>query len=150
MRARCLEVDQPTSEGLYTHVLVPSVVAVYGGSEFVGEGAKRLRARSGQLGLKQNHNIFFDCKNEIGLRRTYHTAASGYRSATDIAAKVLAFLRNAALDQSNATPPGPPPTSPVEEPLPTGVGLPLGGDILDRQVGGQVGVAEAGHSRKSS
>jgi len=97
VRARCVEVDQRTSEGLYTHVLVPSIVALDGGKAVVGEGAKRLRSRSGELGLRQNKNVFFDCKNEIGLRRTYHLAPEGFRSPAEIASHVLRFLWNAAL-----------------------------------------------------
>src|SRR5438552_4099974 len=50
VRARCLEVDQRTGEGLYTHVLVPSIVAIGNDGAVVGEGAKRLRSRSGELG----------------------------------------------------------------------------------------------------
>jgi molecular chaperone DnaK (HSP70) len=60
---RCLEIAQPTDVGEYTHILVPSVVALAkgvngtkGGLQ-VGEGAKRLRARTVELGLEQNRNI---------------------------------------------------------------------------------------------
>ena len=42
--AHCLEGAQPTDTGSYTHILVPSVVAVSNGQIWVGEGAKRLRA----------------------------------------------------------------------------------------------------------
>ena len=104
VRARCLEIDQQTDEGLYTHVLVPSVVVLDQGKVLVGEGAKRARSRAGERGLRQNKNLFFDCKNEIGLRRTYHTAPEGFRNATEIAAKVLEFLRSAALADNPAVP----------------------------------------------
>lgn len=90
--ARCLELPQETLEGLYTHHLVPSVVALQRGREWVGEGAKRLRARSSELGLEPGRHLFFDCKNEIGLRKTYHRAPEGYRSASEIAGRVLSFL----------------------------------------------------------
>jgi molecular chaperone DnaK len=50
-RVQCLEVAQPTLEGEYLHVLLPSVVAIHGGTEFIGEGAKRLRSRASELGL---------------------------------------------------------------------------------------------------
>ena len=78
---RCLEIDQPTDVGEYTHILVPSVVALAGGANGgirVGEGAKRLRARTAELGLEQGRNIFWECKNDIGVRRTYHRAPQGY------------------------------------------------------------------------
>ncbi len=96
--ARCLEVEQQTYEGLYTHVLVPSVVAMQHGKEIVGEGAKRLRARAPELGLRQNQDLFYDCKNDIGIQKTYHRAPEGFRSAAEIGGKVLAFLYHAALE----------------------------------------------------
>ena len=64
--ARTLEVEQPTLEGNSTHTLVPSVVALLNGRVFVGEGAKRLRARSAELGLDRGRDIFYECKNDIG------------------------------------------------------------------------------------
>ncbi|MEW6447218.1 MAG: Hsp70 family protein [Bacillota bacterium] len=94
--ARCLEVDQETLEGRHTHPLVPSVVAIYGDKLFVGEGAKRLRAAA-EKGLEQNRNLFYECKNEMGVRRTYHRAPEGFRSAAEIGGKVLRFLYEAAL-----------------------------------------------------
>jgi hypothetical protein len=50
---RCVEVEQSTLEGAYTHVLFPSVVAIHEGRVWVGEGAKRLhsRASSGAMGF---------------------------------------------------------------------------------------------------
>jgi len=97
-RAQCLEIGQPTLEGEYTHVLLPSVVAIHGGKVLVGEGAKRLRARASELGLKQGQDIFYECKNDIGNRRTYHRAPAGFRSAAEIGAKVLDFLHRAAME----------------------------------------------------
>lgn len=96
--ARCLEIEQPTDTGPYTHVLVPSVVALQRGRAWVGEGAKRLRA---DASLKRNRDIFYECKNDIGTRRTYHLAPPGYRSAADIAGHVLAFLMEAAQRQGS-------------------------------------------------
>ncbi len=95
-RARCLEVDQETDSGTYTHILVPSMVAVHGGRVLVGEGAKRLYARTSELGLEQNKHIFLECKNEIGTLRTYHRAPEGFRSPAEIGGRVLEFLRLAA------------------------------------------------------
>ncbi len=48
-KARCLEIEQDTREGNYTNVLVPSIVALADGTEYVGEGARRLRAGSVRL-----------------------------------------------------------------------------------------------------
>lgn len=95
--ARCLEVEQPTSTGPYIHVLVPSVVALHENNVLVGEGAKRLRANAL---LRRNKDIFYECKNDIGARRTYHLAPQGFRSASEIAGKVLSFLKAAAQEGS--------------------------------------------------
>jgi molecular chaperone DnaK (HSP70) len=95
--ARCLEIEQLTTTGPYIHVLVPSVVAIQGQGVVVGEGAKRLRANAA---LRRNKDIFYDCKNDIGARRTYHLAAQGFRSASEIAGKILAFLKAAAHQDS--------------------------------------------------
>ncbi len=99
--ARCLEVEQPTSTGPYIHVLVPSVVAIHANNVLVGEGAKRLRANTA---LRRNKDIFYECKNDIGTRRTYHMAPEGFRSAAEIAGKVLAFLKAAAQEGHPAPP----------------------------------------------
>ena len=77
-------------------MLLPSVVALQNGREVVGEGAKQLLRRAAVSGLEQNKNIFYDCKNDIGVLRTYHKAPEGYRSAAEIGGKVLSFLRKAA------------------------------------------------------
>ncbi len=86
---------QPTQAGTYIGTLVPSMVAVHQGQEFVGEGAKNLRALTAPPpnGMSRNVNLFHDCKNEIGTSRTYPNAPVGYRSPTEIAAKILSFMR---------------------------------------------------------
>lgn len=98
---RCIEVEQNTLDGQYTHLLVPSVVALYGGKVYVGEGAKRLRAQAPELGFVQNKNLFYECKNDLGILRTYHMAPDGFRSAADIGGKVLEFLYKAALSDDD-------------------------------------------------
>jgi len=103
LKVRCVEVEQPTLEGTYTHVLFPSVVAIREGRVWVGEGAKRLRSRAPELGLEQNRNLFFECKNDVGIAKTYHRAPEGFRSASEIGGKVLAALHAAAL-ADDATP----------------------------------------------
>lgn len=100
--ASCLEVKQATQEGDYVHNLVPSVVALHDGVEFVGEGAKRLRSMSVSKGLEQQRNMFYECKNEIGTSRTYHKAPQGYRSPAEISGRVLRYLADAALEQGDA------------------------------------------------
>lgn len=97
-----LEVAQPTPEGEYVHVLVPSAVARHRGATWVGEGAKRLRRRAAELGLEPGRDLFWDCKNDIGVRRTYHRAPEGFRNASEVAAHVLSFLAEAARKASAA------------------------------------------------
>lgn len=97
---QCIEVDQETASGLYTHLLVPSAVALYQGKEWIGEGAKRLHARAPEFGLESLKNLFFECKNDIGSKRTYHKAPEGYRSAAEVGGKVLGFLKKAS-DEHN-------------------------------------------------
>ncbi len=97
--ARCLEIVQPTESGPYTHILVPSFVALSGGREWVGEGARQLRSLSVERGLEQNRNLFYECKNDMGIRRTYHRAQEGYRSGAEISGRVLKFLHDAACSE---------------------------------------------------
>ena len=93
---RCLDVEQPTRQGPQFHTLVPSVLALHDGQVYVGAGAKDLRARLGDLDLERYRNIFWDCKNDIGVRRTYHKAPAGFRSAKELAGHVLKFLMDSA------------------------------------------------------
>ena len=93
---RCLEVDQPTPSGVYTHTLVPSAIALHQGTEWIGEGARRLHARAPEFGLEVFRNLFLETKNDIGAKRTYHKAPEGYRSAPEVAARLLSFLHRAA------------------------------------------------------
>jgi molecular chaperone DnaK (HSP70) len=95
----CLNIDQPTTQGRYTHVLVPSVVATHGEEIWVGEGAKRLRATPG-ASQEENKLWFAETKNDMGVRRTYHKAPPHLRSARAVAAEILKFLHNAALNES--------------------------------------------------
>ncbi len=96
-----LEIEQPTTEGIFTSPLVPSVVAILpSGDTWVGEGAKRLRADHQQKNLIPEKTIFFDTKNDMGLKKSYFLASESYNSAWKIAGHILAFLRNKAQDIS--------------------------------------------------
>ncbi len=99
-----VEIPQPTLEGTFFSTLLPSFVALYGGRVWVGEGAKRLAARSGEFGLRPYESFFFECKNHIGLQKTYARAPEGFRSAKEIASVVLRTLMDAAQEGE----PGPP------------------------------------------
>ncbi|MDW8129828.1 MAG: Hsp70 family protein [Bryobacterales bacterium] len=101
---RCLVVEQPTLAGRYMHVLVPSVVAIREtGDVWVGEGAKRLRALP-EAGAEEYRTWFAETKNDMGVRRTYHRAPAGFRSARAIARHILRFLYEAALAESDLAP----------------------------------------------
>ncbi len=93
---------QPTQAGTFIGTLVPSMVALHQGQEFVGEGAKNLRALTAAPpgGVARNVNLFHDCKNEIGTSRTYPNAPAGYRSPTEIAAKILGFMRREGMAEA--------------------------------------------------
>ena len=94
---RVLEIEQPTREGSYTSPLVPSVVAILpDGRVWVGEGAKRLRAFPTEYGLSFEKNLFYDTKNEMGLRKTYYRAPEAFNHASKIAGKVLEFIAGQA------------------------------------------------------
>lgn len=96
-QVRCLEIPQPTRQGTFIGELVPSVVALHQGQVWVGEGAKDLRTRVKEYDLELYRNIFWDCKNDIGIQRTYQKAPAGFRSAREVAGQVLGFLAEAAL-----------------------------------------------------
>lgn len=102
---RSLEVDQETPSGRYTSPMVPSIVCAQEKGALVGEGAKVFRGRIADTasGLKQWKNIFWECKNHMGLTRTYHQAPTGYRSAREIGGHVLSFLLAAAKKESPTT-----------------------------------------------
>ena len=95
---------QPTPAGEFTGTLLPSIVATYQGREFVGQGAKDLRAQMADTskGIARNVNLFHDCKNEIGTSRTYQSAPEGYRSPTDIAARILGYMRREGIGETAA------------------------------------------------
>lgn len=96
---RCLEIEQFTADGDHTHLLVPSVIALFQGREIVGAGAKRLLAHASENGLVPNQTVFFECKSDMGIRKTYHKAPEGYRSAAEVGGRLLAFLHQAAAQE---------------------------------------------------
>ena len=99
IKVRSLAVKQPTEAGVVCDVTVPSVVALTGEAVVIGRGAKMLRSRMTEKGLKRNKSIFYECKNEMGLRRVY-SAPEGFESPAHISGQVLKFLFDAAKKQS--------------------------------------------------
>lgn len=86
---------QPAPAGTRYSDFLPSMVALHEGREYVGQGAKDLRALG--HGLVRNRSLFYECKNEIGTSRTYPNAPPGYRNPTDIAGRVLAYIAREGL-----------------------------------------------------
>lgn len=101
LNVKCLEIEQETDDtGSYVNVIVLSFVSIYKGKIFVGEGAKRLCAKAPEYGLTPYKNLFYECKNDMGILKTYHKAPQGFRSASEISSKILDFLYKAASSQS--------------------------------------------------
>jgi molecular chaperone DnaK len=97
-KCRTLELDQPTREGIYTSPLVPSVVTILADHQmWVGEGAKRLRTRPQETNLIPEVNLFYETKNDMGLRKSYFRATEPFNHASKIAGHILSFLKNAAI-----------------------------------------------------
>jgi len=100
----CLQVEQKTPDGKYFDVSIPSMLALFNGETYIGEGAKQLLAESGARKLMARRNMFYDCKNEMGITKTYHLAPEGYRCASDIAGHLLRFMKKAALEADKTRP----------------------------------------------
>ncbi len=97
---QCLPLEQPTSTRSHWNPIVPSCVALHDGKEWVGEGARQLQEQASQFGLIPQVNIFHNCKNDMGLQRTYASAPEGYRNASDVSSKLLSFLYREAQKQN--------------------------------------------------
>jgi len=94
---KTVEIEQLTREGVFTSPLIPSMVAVMPDKEiWVGEGPKRLRAISQEAMFMFEKNLFYDTKNEMGLRKTYYRAPKRFNHASKIAGHVLEFLKKGA------------------------------------------------------
>ncbi len=105
LTSTCIEVDQPTTEGTFTSPLVASVVALQDGKhDFVGEGAKRILERSGKAALIPERSIFYNTKNEMGIKKTYRSAPEPYKQPHKIAGHILEFLKTAAMHELGVLP----------------------------------------------
>lgn len=101
---RCLAVEQQTGGRSWWNPLVPSVVALHDGREFIGEGARRLRSQGNSIGLTEKMNLFSSVKNDMGLQRSYSMAPLGYRTATDVSSKLLSYLYSSAMKDKDHYP----------------------------------------------
>jgi len=94
LQCRVLEVDQPTEGGLFTSPLVPSVVAlIQDGTVWVGEGAKRLRTSCQLFTLIPERNLFYETKNDIGLKKSYYQAPEDFNHAFKIGGHILKYIK---------------------------------------------------------
>ena len=103
---RALEIDQSLwPAGIMTSTLVPSVIALLDSEEpMVGEGAKRLRTRPQEANLFLEKNLFYETKNDMGLRKTYHRASESFNHASKIAGHILRFLKDSSIQGSKGNP----------------------------------------------
>ena len=99
IEVRCLEIDQLTELGMDTDLVVPSVVTLTGGKTWIGKGAKLLRSKMKERKLVRNRNIFYECKNDMGLKRIYN-AQEGFQSPSQVSGQILTFLVEAAQTES--------------------------------------------------
>ena len=100
IKVRCLEIDQLTELGMDTDLIVPSVVTLIGGKKWIGKGAKLLRSKIKERKLVRNRNIFYECKNDMGLMKIYN-AQEGFQSPSQISGHILKFLLEAAQEESD-------------------------------------------------
>ena len=99
-----LELKQPTQAGEYTSPLVPSILVELPDKEvWIGEGAKRLRAFLQKANLMHEKNLFYETKNDMGLRKTYFRAPERFNHASKIAGAILSFLKDGAESVSNSS-----------------------------------------------
>jgi len=94
IKAECLAIRQTLPDGsAISSDIVPSVVALQQNDLLIGTGAKGLKAMKGYV---PGQNIFSECKNDIGVRRTYHEAPPGFRTAREVSSTILEFLMQQA------------------------------------------------------
>ena len=99
-----LELAQSTQAGEYTSPLVPSILVELPDKEvWIGEGAKRLRAFLQKANLIHEKNLFYETKNDMGLRKTYFRAPERFNHASKIAGFILSFLKGGAESASNSS-----------------------------------------------
>ncbi len=98
-----LSIRQPILESnQYTNVMVPSVLALYKNQVYIGEGAKRLRAKCGDAKAKliPEQTIFWEDKNYMGVDKTMYKAPEGYQRAREISGHILRYLFQEAAQES--------------------------------------------------
>jgi tetratricopeptide (TPR) repeat protein len=66
------------------------------GQHWVGEGAKHHRNRPQAHPPLFETNLFYETKNDMGLKKTYFRAPEAYNHASKIAGHILRFLREGA------------------------------------------------------
>jgi len=83
LQTTCAPVEQKLpgngSEG-HAGILVPSEIALLEGEVYVGQGARMLREQSLHNGLARNKHFFYECKNDIGIRKTYVARGAAFQA----------------------------------------------------------------------
>lgn len=93
----CLSIEQETQSGSFAFRLVPSVLAIEAnGKVWIGEGAKRMRSDPQTYGFVPEKSVFYDTKNDIGLKKRYHRADEDYDHPWKISGHLLRFLGEGA------------------------------------------------------
>jgi hypothetical protein len=92
LRCECLPFEQPDGT---MRAAVPSAVAIEGARTLFGADAL---AKRGQRGFPAESKLFYETKNDIGLRYTYARAPDGFQTATEVATHFLSYLRDAITD----------------------------------------------------
>lgn len=97
--AQAVEIEQPTLAGPIISAVVPSMVAVYEGRVWVGEGARDMRtmAPDPRKKIVRYRSLFYETKNEIGTSRTY-LGDHGISSPIDVAERILSFIKDGNIE----------------------------------------------------
>jgi molecular chaperone DnaK (HSP70) len=99
---RCVPISQSTDSSAGQSIIVPSCIALHNEKTLIGKEAKELWKNSEANGLMQLKNVFMECKNDMGLKKTYSGAPQGFRTASEIAGHLLKFLTAKIDNQSEA------------------------------------------------
>lgn len=97
-----IELEQDTPDGSITSSLVPSAIACMPEHEYIGQGATELRRRAQEFSLREHEHLFFEAKNDIGIKRTYEKAPAHLKNAAAVEGQILRFLCKGALDKDSA------------------------------------------------
>ena len=74
-QVQCIPITQLTGEPEpHTSIIVPSCIALQDSTRFIGEGARSMFTRPSNTSIFHLKNAFYECKNDMGLKKTYSLA----------------------------------------------------------------------------